>query len=447
MSNQVSYIYALHYDIIIKKWTGNGNLEIHTGGEDMPDTIFYQGKLKRGKDPLDVFEKITKGIKKKGPTKDWSYTIDEERECLRIDFPDGKSESFVLEFNDKGEFQNFCKVYFPLEGEPFEDGKSEFKALLDALYKAKSMYRTIEITDDYGLAESYWDSKRFKFDLRQLSEEEDARVRRLYAAGNTTPEQMLRAVMAEDMGMTAGELRNYVNIDICYDEMEDSFGTVAQTLETYLYETAAFQKEGRLCEVPDLQYYDLGKISFSVFAFIMGMSLVFLDGTGMGTTIHLEKLRSFSQKDAQVGLLFREKFAPLFLEQTDPLERCILVYRYFVSVFEYLGFVFVGRAENLKTIMDQILEEYGEEKGTVYLTCYCTSEKYIFKNFDTNQREIYKNSLIINLAERYGKHFFKEYVTEFKRKYEGNMKFRQEVKYMVRTGLKYMDDSLVHYEI
>lgn len=413
----------------------------------MSNTIFYQGKLGRGKDPLEVFEKIAKGIKKKGPTKDWICTLDEESPFLKIDFPDGKSESFVLKFNEKGEFQDFCKLYFPLEGELFEDGKSEFKALLDALYKAKSMFRTIEITDDYGLAESYWDSKRFSFHLRQLTAEEDARARRLYEAGNTTQEQLLRTVMAEDMDMTVEELCDYVNIDICYGEMESSFGTVASTLETYLYETAAFGKEGRLCDLPDWQYYDLGKISSSVFAFIMGMSLVFLDGTGMDTTLHLEKLRSMGTKDAQVGLLFREKFAPLYLEQTNPLERCILVYRYFVSVFEYLGFVFVGRAENLKTVMEQILEEYGEEKGTIYLTNYCTSEKYLFKNFDTNQREIYKNSLIINTAERYGKSFFKEYVTEFKRKYEGNIKFRQEVKYMVRTGLKFIDDSLVHYEI
>lgn len=413
----------------------------------MSDTIFYQGKLKRGKDPLDVFEKIAKGIKKKGPTKDWNCTIDEESQFLKIDFPDGKSESFVLKFNEKGEFQDFCKLYFPLEGDLFEDGKSEFKALLDALYKAKSMFRTIEITDDYGLAESYWDSKRFSFHLRQLTAEEDARVRRLYEAGNTTQEQLLRALMAEDMGMTVEELCDYINIDICYDEMENSFGRVAATLETYLYETAAFGKEGRLCDLPDWQYYDLGKISSSVFAFIMGMSLVFLDGTGMDTTLHLEKLRSMGTKDAQVGLVFREKFAPLYLEQTNSLERCILVYRYFVSIFEYLGFAFVGRAENLKTVMDQILEEYGEEKGTIYLTNYCTSEKYIFKNFDAKQREIYQNCWIINTAERYGKSFFKEYVTEFKRKYEGNMKFRQEVKYMARTGLKYIDDSLVHYEI
>lgn len=77
----------------------------------MADTIFFKGKLKRGKDPLSVFEKIKKGIKKKGPTKNWICTIDEEQQSLRIDFPDDKSETFSLQFNEKGEFHDSCKVF------------------------------------------------------------------------------------------------------------------------------------------------------------------------------------------------------------------------------------------------------------------------------------------------------------------------------------------------
>lgn len=48
----------------------------------MSDTIFYKGVLKRGRDPLAVFEKITKGIGKRGPSKNWTYTIDEEQSSL-----------------------------------------------------------------------------------------------------------------------------------------------------------------------------------------------------------------------------------------------------------------------------------------------------------------------------------------------------------------------------
>lgn len=306
----------------------------------MSDTIFYKGKLKRGKDPLLVFEKIKKGIKKKGPTKNWTYTVDEGKKSLCIDFQDDESETFVLEFNEKGEFQDFCKVFFPLEGEQYEDGKSEFKALLDILYNAKSMFSSIEITDDYGLAESYWDSKRFKTDFRNLTAEEDSRVRRLYAEGYTTHEQLLMAVMAEDMGMSVDELRNYKNDSIMFTTC---FPSIYYTLETYLYECAEFRTEGRLCEMPDWKYNDPGVVMFSVAAFVQGISWVFFDGTGPYKELYLGKKRIATPKDQQVELLFREKFAPLFMNEDSPLEKCILVYRYFVSVYDYLGFRYVGR--------------------------------------------------------------------------------------------------------
>lgn len=300
---------------------------------------------------------------------------------------------------------------FPLEGELFEDGKSEFKALLDALYKAKSMFHSIEITDDYGLAGSYWDSKRFKFDFRNLTAEEADRAERLYSEGNTTPEQLLLAIMAEDMDMPVEELRDYINIDIEYIDSWEDRSKIHPTLETYLYETAEFQKEGRLCEMSAGQYYDPGKVLFSVFAFIEGLSWVFLDGTGPETTISLEKKRSFSPKDAQVGLLFREKFAPVFMKEEDPMEKCILAYRYFVSVYDHLGFRYVGRAENIKTVIDTILEEYGER-------------------------------LVTRMNQRHGSELFSEYL-EFKRKYQQNATFRTEAEYAARRKWKYIDDSLV----
>ena len=405
----------------------------------MADTIFYKGKLKRGKKPLEVFEKIRKAIKKKGPTKDWVCMVDEETEQLCITFPDGESENFILRFNEKGEFEDFCKVYFPLEGELFEEGKSEFKALLDALYRAKSMFKDIEIRDDYGLAESYWDSKRFKFDLRELTLEEKERVKRLYFSGYTRHENLLRAIMAEDLEMSVDELVAYRNLDIQFMELGAEIYLI---LESYLYETAEFQKDGRLCEMPDYKYYDLGKVSYSVFAFIEGLSWVFFDGTGYGTSINLEKKRAFSPKDAQVGLLFREKFAPLFIEEKDSLERCLLVYRYFVSVYDYLGFKNAGKCKDFKTVIDQILEQYGEEKGTIFLTFYCTTKRYVFKNFDQVQKERYGNQLVKNIRECYGEIMFDEYL-DFKRKYQRNMRFRMETDYMAKTKMKYIDDSLI----
>lgn len=401
----------------------------------MPNTIFYKGKIKRGRKPVEVFEKIQKGIKKKGPTKDWVCSMDEEQ--LRITFPDG-SEDFVLKCNAKGEFDDFCKVYF-LDKES-EEGENEFHALIDAIYNAKSMFSKFEIHDDFGLAESYWDSKRFKIHLRELTAVEKERVTRLFQAGYTTHEQLLLAIMAEDMEMSVDELRGYVNIDIGFND-STCWPPIMFTLESYLYETAAFGKEGRLCELPDWQYYDLGKVSFSVFAFIEGLAWVFCDGSGYHEGFVLAKKNSFSQKDAQVGLLFREKFAPAFLKSEDALERCLLAYQYFVSVYDFLGFQFAGHAK-VKLVMDEILEEYGEEKGSIFLTAYCTSERYMFSNHNKEQKEAYGNCFVKNMIERYGRPVLDEYL-DFKRKYQQNTKFRQETGYIANKKVKYIDDSLV----
>lgn len=242
----------------------------------------------------------------------------------------------------------FARLPFRLEGDLFEAGKSEFKALLDILYSAKSMFNSIEITDDYGLAASYWDSKRFKSDFRNLTAEEEARVRRLFVEGFTTHEQLLMAVMAEDMEMSVEELRGY-RIDNMYSDPSYPGGDygypIYNTLSAYLFETAEFQKGGRVCELPDWQRFEPGAYMFSEMAFVIGIAWVFFDGTGPYEEINLEKKFISTPKDKQVELLFMEKFAPLFMKEEDPLEKCILAYRYFVSVYDYLGFRYVGRVK------------------------------------------------------------------------------------------------------
>ena len=86
----------------------------------MPDTIFYHLKLKRGRRPQEVFEKMAKAIKKRGATKNWSYTINEEEETFLVDFGDELSEGFGIHF-EKQVADDCCKVYFPLDGELYED--------------------------------------------------------------------------------------------------------------------------------------------------------------------------------------------------------------------------------------------------------------------------------------------------------------------------------------
>lgn len=402
----------------------------------MSGTIHYEGKIKRGKKPLEVFRKISKAIKKESPMEDWSCVIDKENEQLRISFSD-KCEDFVLAFDEKGEFSDFCKVDFFDR----EDGMDELHALIDAIYNAESLFSRITVTDDYGLADDYWDSKRFKIQFRELTQEERERVVRLYSEGYTSHERVLMAIMAEDMEMSVEEMSDYINIDIPFSPVPDVFPKIFQTLGSYLHETAEYQNKGRLYEIPEYSYYISGSVSAPIFAFVEGLSWVFFDGTGYGTSISLEEKNFFNQKLTQIGLLFREKFVPEFVKLEDPLERCLLVYRYFVSVYDYAGFRYAGRAKNLKTVMDEIIEVYGEEKGTAFLTILCTNQ-YLLKCKHFSE-EKYIGKFVENVKERYGQSLWDEYPA-FEQKYDmrRNHRFYSEVQCVAELKLKYVDESL-----
>lgn len=76
----------------------------------MTDTIYISGKLKRNILISELYEKISKSIKKKGPTKLWECHMTEFGDTIIIDFDDDGSETFGLTFNKKKEFDEFCKV-------------------------------------------------------------------------------------------------------------------------------------------------------------------------------------------------------------------------------------------------------------------------------------------------------------------------------------------------
>lgn len=117
-----------------------------------------------------------------------------------------------------------------------------------------------------------------------------------------------------------------------------------------------------------------------------------------------------------------------------------MAYRYFLSVYEYTGFHFAGRIKNTDLVIDEVIGKFGEDKGKMYLTFFVTSERYIFGH--TNGKE-YGKKLIENIVERYGESVLIDYVKEFKRKYEGKYRFRQETKYYADAKIEYVDDSLV----
>lgn len=310
----------------------------------MSDTIFYTLKLKRTKTPQELFEKMQKFVKPKGVTKNWECEVGE---CFCIDFHDeGGSEPFVLKFNEKKVCKYFCKVFFPLEGEQFDDEKkSEFKALLNMLYSARTFFAQMDITDDYGLAESFLESKKYKIEFRELSAEEMERAKRLFDEGYTTVRDYIAALIFDLRGLPYGDYKQSINPKssqgrflASYVDEYQRFGTEIGLywafIDSFLYETADYKDQGPLRLIRDY-YGDLNGVTYSVMSF--GAGIAYLTG-------YLDWLANSNPKGAQVHRLYYHSYLPLYETAQDDFTKCILAYRFFVSIYDWLGFKYVGKA-------------------------------------------------------------------------------------------------------
>lgn len=293
----------------------------------MSDTIFFHLQLKRTRDPEEAFQKMVKKIKKKGPTKNWTYDIRED--CLLIDFHDDGSETFCIDFVDKIA-DGFCKVKFQLGGEGYDDKNSEFVALMDMIYAARTSFSQMEISDDFGLASAYLEGKRFKIKLRELSEDEMAKAKQLYQMGYLKYTDFIMAVCYMDLDIPFEERYQWhVNTKLSFVRDHLRRGSKEPFFATYLYELAEYQDQGRTCELSDFDGDPCG-IWFSRFAFTEGVEFLFY--------IDLSWNPMAGEKYAQVRRLYVEKILPVLKEGEDSFDKCVLAYRYFVSIFEYCGF-------------------------------------------------------------------------------------------------------------
>lgn len=301
----------------------------------MSDTIFYSLKLKANKKPEQVFEKIQKKVKPKGPTAKWSVSI--EGQSLEIDFGDGASETFFLSF-DKKQAGGNCKVYFPMGGELFEnEKKSEWKTLISILHSLKPLCSEIDVDDDYSIAEEYFNSLDYKFDIRELKPDETARLDRIFNMGYKNHEAFLLKIFCEDTQ------REYPK---CWDDainpgvkLRGVFPKVSAVWETYIYETSTLKKQ---C-LREIYKDDIRTINGQLHIYGDPPAEIYTFGLGVG--------RLYSSYDfidntwgsgANVTKYFNDKFLPVF-EKADAYEKCKLAYRFMLSVYEYCKFIFIGK--------------------------------------------------------------------------------------------------------
>lgn len=312
-------------------------------------TIFYRLKLKRTRTPLEVIEKMRKTIRKKGATKNWVCTVDENTQTMKVDFGENKGETFIIAFDENKVCEDFCKVFFPLSGEEFDDEKkSEFKALINMIYAARTCFAEMKITDDYGISESYLDTKVNKIALRELTDDELQRAKRLFGEGHRTVREFITALMYDLRDLPYDEnFILHINMNVCWfdyslwEKISDVFGTFT---ESFLYETTEYKNEGRLYDTEGYRMELCGTF-FSVHAFIDGINEI--------TDYHHYK-SGWDPKSTQMLRLYNAKYLPL-TENADDLEKCIIAYRFFMSALEYLGFKYVGKGTKYNFTIPEVL--------------------------------------------------------------------------------------------
>lgn len=296
-----------------------------------PNTIFYTLKLKRTRTQADVFEKMRKSIKKKGATKKWNYVIDDN--SMIINFGDDRSEDFCISFDEKKSCTGFCKVYFPINGENYEnEKKSEFKALLNMIWSARSMFSKMEITDDYGQATEFMENKKYKLSLRELTDKEYTRIRELYDSGITKHPDMIMAIIRQDLNMAENERwQDHINVNIPFasDHLKHTYSCMWAFWETYIYETSAYQNI-RVMEHPSYDE-EFSGCWFSTAAFMFSVDELY--------RFKLSDHGNFGVKHAQISNFYLNKVYPQLNTMSDGFEKCCLAYRFFLSFFQRMIFV------------------------------------------------------------------------------------------------------------
>lgn len=311
----------------------------------MSDTIFYSLKLKDNKSPNQIFERIQKKVKPKGATAKW--TVFTDGQSLIIDFGDGASETFCLNF-EKKQAKGFCKVAFPMGGELFEnEKKSEWKKLISILHSIKPMCLEINVDDDYSIAGEYFKSLDYNFDIRDLKPDEIDRLERLFRIGYTNYETFLLKIFADDTQRDyPKDFNEAINPDV---RLIDPFPEISAIWETYILETSTLKKHcfreiynNDKCLI-DGNNYISGDPPAEIYTFCLGVGRLFSCYNFIDNTWG---------KGANVTKYFYDKLLPA-LKNADDYGKCKLAYRFMVSVYDYCKFTFVGKA-----LINEMIDAY-----------------------------------------------------------------------------------------
>lgn len=190
--------------------------------------------------------------------------------------------------------------------------------------------------------------------LRKLTDDETHTAVSLFEQGHCSIKEFVTALLYHYRNLDYSEnFIPYINRHIGFttimfwdsNSYEDEFYT--DFVESFLCETTEFKDNGRLYQIK--KYYgQQNEVRDAVFAFTYGIELL----TGIQEP---DLVKEWTTK--QVTSLYKNKYLPLIDEQNSELDKCIIAYRFFVSVLEYFGFKYVGESEISSDFIDDFLVE------------------------------------------------------------------------------------------
>lgn len=201
----------------------------------------------------------------------------------------------------------------------------------------------MNITDDYGLADDFMESKKYKIAFRELSDYEMTRVKFIFDLGFHNHTDFILAHIYESLHMPFPfneDIKNYVDYNIPYaeDNIRRKECWMIPVLLTYLCMTSEYKNEGPVVDIPDF-YGELNAVWFSSYAFAGGIEELYQ----YNSYFNKNNNRSFGTKHSQIRSLYKNKFLPLLEREDNSFNRCVLSYRFFVSIYDYCGFVIIGK--------------------------------------------------------------------------------------------------------
>lgn len=292
--------------------------------------VHFEGTLKRNYTVDSVFRKCETNVKKTGVCKKW--TLSQTDDTVTVDFGDGTQ--LTLLFSGKN-FDGYCPTEHDSE-QPI-DKKSADYAKCRLLYGLKSLCREYTVTDEGTAWNRYLESMKYKAHFRRLTDDETETVRQ-YVDSGVNPLNLLSSVLYRTLKLRS--MDEYKALGQA-EGMYGGYDEAATRWEQWLVRTCLFKGERTHLMWQQSGGMDPVSLAIAGFAACLNEMHILIQKPD-------HKFTPRSIFGAPHGILRRmlyDDFVPAIKAEADDLEKCMLVYRVFVSALEYTGFTYVGLAD------------------------------------------------------------------------------------------------------